>query len=189
MAIVLGGDGREVERIKKTDTASLLSQAAQDLKLMHYKLSRCVTQGLEHFVTLKVTTQQEIQTYIDRVYASNSGRPGSKSNSASRAGAGRAALTAQYNSMEHWGQNSKELEALYPRTPLEILDRNPLNCVLYAEGRRGAAKCVFRGKIPDDLKLLVSEMHQDPSPENATWVFNRPRAALFRPREQKSAHA
>ena len=153
---------------------------------MHYKLSRCVTQGLDHFVILRVTTQEQIQTYIDKVYASSSARPGSKSNSATRAGVGRAqALAAAYNSSDHW-QNSKELEALYPRTRLEILDRNPLNCVLYAEGRRGPAKCVFRGKIPDDLKLLVSETHQDPSPENATWVLNRPRAALFRPREQKS---
>ena len=187
MAAVLGGDGREVERIKKTDTASLLSQAAQDLKLMHYKLSRCVTQGLDHFVTLRVTTQEGIQTYIDKIYASNSVRAGNKSNSASRAAITRSqALTAAYDSVDPW-QNSKELEALYPRTRLEILDRNPLNCVLYAEGRRGAAKCVFRGKIPDDLKLLVSETHQDPTPENATWVLNRPRAALFRPREQKSA--
>ena len=180
MAAVLGGDGREVARIKKTDTAGLLSKAASDLKLMHYKLSRCVTQGLGHFVALKVTTQQEIQTYIERVYASNAGRPGSRSNVASKGGpAGAQARAAQYH--------SAELDNLYPRTRLELLDQNPLNCVLYAEGRRGPAKCVFRGKIPDDLLLLVSETHQDPSPENATWTFTRPRAALFRPREQKSA--
>ena len=43
MAQVLGGDVKETERIKKTDTASLLTQAAQDLKMMNYKLSRCVT--------------------------------------------------------------------------------------------------------------------------------------------------
>ena len=42
MAQVLGGDVKETERIKKTDTASLLTQAAQDLKMMNYKLSRCV---------------------------------------------------------------------------------------------------------------------------------------------------
>ena len=187
MAAVLGGDGKEVERIKKTDTASLLSQAALDLKLMNYKLSRCVTQGLEHFVTLKVTTQQEIQTYIEKVYASNSARAGGKGNSASRAAGSRSlALAAQRSSKEHW-QSGKELEALYPRTRLEMLDGTPLNCVLYAEGRRGPAKCIFRGTIPEDLKLLVSETHQDPSQENATWAFNRPRAALFRPREQKSA--
>ena len=58
--------------------------------------------------------------------------------------------------------------------------------VLYAEGRRGQARCVFRGKIPEDLKLLVSEQYQDPSPENATWQYVRPRVAVLRPRDQKS---
>ena len=154
MAIVLGGDGKEEERIKKTDTASLLSKAAADLKLMNYNLSRCVTQGLEHFTTLKVTTQQDIQIYIDKVYASNAAREraGGKGNATSKSGATRAqTLAAQYN--------TTELANLYPRTRLEILDQNALNCVLYAEGRRGPAKCIFRGRIPSDLKLLVSETH------------------------------
>ena len=150
---------------------------------MSYKLSRCVTQGLEHFVALRVTTQEEIQTYIEKVYASAGTRPGSKGNFAtSKSGPSRAqALAVQYS--------SADLAHLYPRTRLEILDQNPLNCVLYAEGRRGPAKCILRGKIPDDLQLLVSETHQEPTQENATWTFNRPRVALFRPREQKSAPA
>ena len=114
-----------------------------------------------------------MQAYIEKVYATNQARPKSKPGTSH---------SAAFNSRENWHLN-KELEALYPRNRLEIIDENPLYAVLYAEGRRGQARCVFRGKIPADLKLLVSEQYQDPSPDNATWQFTRPRVAVFRPRE------
>ena len=46
---------------------------------------------------------------------------------------------------------------------------------------------IIRGKIPEDLKLYASEVYQDPSEENNTWMVNRPRTVLFNMKDTKTA--
>lgn len=45
-----------------------------------------------------------------------------------------------------------------PFTRVEIMDQNPVQCLVPAEGRRGQCKLVIKGKIPDEMKLFVSEV-------------------------------
>jgi len=76
-----------------------------------------------------------------------------------------------------------------PFTRLEIIDQNPIQCLVQAEGRRGYCKIVIKGKIPNELKLFVSEIIQDPSEENCTWNFTRPRNVQFHLKDTRSAQA
>lgn len=55
----------DMERIMTTDTEAMLSQVAKDLKRTDYKLSRLVTSGTDHFLKLRITSQQEILNYKD----------------------------------------------------------------------------------------------------------------------------
>ena len=45
-----------------------------------------------------------------------------------------------------------------PFSKVEILDQNPVLCMIQADGKRGSIKLVIRGKIPKDLQLFASEI-------------------------------
>ena len=49
-------------------------------------------------------------------------------------------------------------QPLKPFTRVEVIDGNPVQCLIQAEGRRGHCKLTIRGKIPDELKLFASEI-------------------------------
>ena len=74
-----------------------------------------------------------------------------------------------------------------PFTRLELIDQNPLQCMVTGDGRRGTIRLVMRGKLPDDLKLCASEIYQDPNEMNSSWLFERPsRVINFKLSEAKS---
>ena len=88
------------------------------------------------------------------------------------------------------GQNKQDYLQLLrsrPYTRVEIIDQNPVQCLIQADGRRGQCKLVIRGKIPSELRLYASEIYTDPTEDNCTWVFNRPRVVTFDLKDTKSA--
>ena len=120
-----------------------------------------MTIGTEHFIRLKVTTLDEVQAYREQI--------GLQKLQSSKKGTPAKAI---YNR---------------PFTRVEIIDQNPVQCLIQAEGRRGHCKLVIRGKIPDELRMYASEVYQDPDEENNTWVANRPRTILFHMKDTKAA--
>lgn len=69
------------------------------------------------------------------------------------------------------------------------MDKNPLQCLVLAEERRGHCKIIIKGKVPDDLTCRVSEILQDPTEETATWSFSRPRAFTCNVKDSKASMA
>ena len=65
-----------------------------------------------------------------------------------------------------------------PFTRLEVIDQNPLQCMVTGDGRRGTIRMVMRGKLPDDLKLYASEIYQDPNELNSSWTIEKPRRVV-----------
>ena len=74
-----------------------------------------------------------------------------------------------------------------PFTKIEIIDQNPVQCLIPAENRKGKCKMIIRGKIPDELRLFASEIYQNPDEDNSTWVIDRPRVVYLHPKDTKAA--
>ena len=55
------------------------------------------------------------------------------------------------------------------------------------DGRRGTIRMVMRGKLPDDFKIYASEIYQDPTELNSSWIIERPgRVVSFNMSQAKS---
>ena len=73
-------------------------------------------------------------------------------------------------------------------TKLEIIDLNPLECMVVADGRRGSIRLILRGKLPEHLNVYASEMHSDPNEHNSSWIIKQPpRVLYFKMSDSKSA--
>ena len=77
--------------------------------------------------------------------------------------------------------------AVQPFTRLEVIDNNPLQCIVQAEGRRGSIKIVLRGKLPNDFKIFASDIYQDPTELNSSWIIDKPtKIVTFNPALSKA---
>ena len=47
----------------------MLQKVSKELKMTDYTLSRIVTSGTDHFIRLKTTTTEEVNTYRDYLHA------------------------------------------------------------------------------------------------------------------------
>ena len=48
---------------QNSEAREMIENAAHDLKLMSYEISRCVTSGLEHFLKLLINTTKDVNEY------------------------------------------------------------------------------------------------------------------------------
>ena len=146
--------------ILHTDADEMLQKVSKELKMTDYTLSRIVTSGTDHFIRLKTTTVEEVNTYRDYLHA-----------------------------VKHANEKQrKRLPAMMPSpfTRLEIIGY-PIQCKVMAENKRGHCKLIIRGKVPDDLTLYASEVYQDPNETNYTWMLTKPRTVLFNLADTKAA--
>jgi hypothetical protein len=76
---------------------------------------------------------------------------------------------------------------------LELIQNNPLNCVLKALNRTGKVKLnlsriptnsnpsVKMADMPPDFKFYISETYQTPNDKQNTWNFGRVKTCILEP--------
>ena len=78
--------------------------------------------------------------------------------------------------------NSPEITT--PWTTIQFITNDPLMAYVDAEHRNGAMRFYFKGNIPKDLTVHVSENYQVVTESNASWSFIKPSVFTLHPRDQ-----
>ena len=159
--------------IKATDTHAMISKVQKDLQNIDYDINRCIQGGLTNFAKLHITTKQETQLYRDKYRAFMERHK------------------ANQKAMEEQGKKAplkvpvfSSPEVSVPWTPIQFVTSDPLMAYVDAEHRTGAVRFYFRGRIPKDLNVHISENYMTVNETNATWSYVQPSVFTLLPRDQ-----